>query len=44
MFWILLMKLAGAVVSVGLGAGILARDHGMRAYRLIAAFLFCHAW
>ena len=44
MLWFLLMKLSGAIVSVALGAGILARDHGLRANRLIAAFLFCNAW
>lgn len=40
----LMMKLLAAVVSVALGAGILARDHGLKANRLIAAFLFCNAW
>jgi hypothetical protein len=44
MLWFLLMKFSGAIVSVALGAGILARDHGLRANRLIAAFLFCNAW
>jgi len=39
----LLMKLSAVVVSVALGAGILARDHGLTANRLIAAFLFCNA-
>jgi len=44
MIWLLLLKLSSAVVSIGLGAGILARDHGLKANRLIAAFLFCNAW
>lgn len=44
MVWLLLMKLSGAIVSVALGAGILARDHSLRANKLIAAFLFCNAW
>lgn len=39
-----LSKLFGGVLSVALGAGILARDHGLKANRLIAAFLFCNAW
>ena len=39
----LLVKLSAIVVSVALGAGILARDHGFKANRLIAAFLFCNA-
>ena len=41
---LVLIKLFGAVLSVTLGAGILARDHGLKANRLIAAFLFCNAW
>ena len=44
MLWFLLLKLLTAVVSIGLGAGILARDHGLKINRLIAAFLFCNAW
>jgi signal transduction histidine kinase len=44
MVWLLLMKLTGAVVSVGLAAAILARDHSLRSNRLIAAFLLCNAW
>jgi PAS domain S-box-containing protein len=44
MVWLLLLKLSSAVVSMALGAGILARDHGLKANRLIAAFLFCNAW
>ncbi len=40
----LLAKLMSAIVSVALAAGILARDHGLTANRLIAAFLFCNAW
>ena len=44
MLWLLLLKLSSAIVSVGLGAAILARDHGLKANRLIAAFLFCNAW
>lgn len=44
MVWLLLLKLLSAVVSIGLGAGMLARDHGLKANRLIAAFLFCNAW
>jgi signal transduction histidine kinase len=44
MVWLLLLKLSSAIVSVGLGAGILARDHGLKANRLIAAFLFCNVW
>jgi signal transduction histidine kinase len=39
-----LIKLFSAVLSVTLGAGILARDHGLKSNRLIAAFLFCNAW
>ncbi len=42
--WLLLRRLAAAVVSVGLAAAILARDHGLKANRLIAAFLLCNAW
>ena len=44
MVWLLLLKLSSAAVSIGLGAGILARDHGLNANRLIAGFLFCNAW
>ena len=44
MFWLLLLKLTSATVSIGLGAGILARDHGLKANRLIAGFLFCNTW
>ena len=44
MILFLLLKLASAAISVALGAGILARDHGLKANRLIAAFLFCNAW
>lgn len=44
MILVMLSKLLAAVVCVGLGAGILARDHGLKANRLIAAFLFCNAW
>ena len=44
MVWLLLLKLATAIVSVALGARILARDHGLKIHRLIAAFLFCNAW
>jgi signal transduction histidine kinase len=44
MVWLLLLKLSSAAVSIGLGAGILARDHGLKANRLIAGFLFCNAW
>ena len=40
----LFAKLMSAIVSVALAAGILARDHGLTANRLIAAFLFCNAW
>jgi signal transduction histidine kinase len=39
----LILKLLAAVVSIALGAAILARDHGLKANRLIAAFLFCNA-
>lgn len=39
-----LFKAACAVVSVALAAGLLARDHGLKANRLIAAFLFCNAY
>jgi len=39
-----LFKVLGAVVSVALAAGLLARDHGLTANRLIAAFLFCNAY
>jgi PAS domain S-box-containing protein len=41
---LILSKLVAAIISVALGAGILARDHGLRANRLLAAFLFCNAW
>ena len=41
---LLFLKLSAAVISVALGAGILARDHGLAANRLMAAFLFCNAW
>ena len=44
MVWLLLLKLSTAIVSMALGAGILARDHGLKANQLIAAFLFCNAW
>ena len=44
MGWLLLMKLLGAIVSVGLAGGILARDHSVKANRLIAGFLLCNAW
>ena len=39
-----LIKLSSAVVSIALGSAILARDHGLKANRLIAAFLLCNAW
>lgn len=39
-----LFKALGAVVSVALAAGLLARDHGLKANRLIAAFLLCNGW
>ncbi|MCR9097908.1 MAG: ATP-binding protein [bacterium] len=39
-----LFKAACAVVSVALAAGLLARDHGLKANRLIAAFLLCNAY
>jgi signal transduction histidine kinase len=41
---ILFLKLATAVVSVALAAGLLARDHELTANRLIAAFLLCNAF
>jgi signal transduction histidine kinase len=44
MMGLILSKLVAAIVSVALAAGILARDHGLRANRLIAAFLCCNAW
>ena len=44
MSWLIYLELASAIVSVALGAGIFARDHGLKANRLIAAFLFCNAW
>lgn len=37
------IKLATTAVSVALCAAILARDHALKANRLIAAFLFCNA-
>ncbi|MCP4903448.1 MAG: PAS domain-containing protein [bacterium] len=40
----LMVKLLAVIVSIVLGAGILARDHELKANRLIAAFLFCNAW
>jgi signal transduction histidine kinase len=40
----LLTKLATAIVSVALGAGLLARDHGLKLNRLIAALFFCNGW
>jgi len=39
-----LLKLASAVVSVSLAAGMLARDHELKANRLLAAFLLCNAY
>jgi len=44
MSFAILLKLATTVVSVALGFAILARDHELRANRLIAAFLFCSGW
>ncbi len=44
MTFALLLKLATTIVSVALGFAILARDHELRANRLIAAFLFCSGW
>lgn len=38
------VKLLGAVISIALAAGILARDHMLPAHRLIAAFLLCNTW
>jgi PAS domain S-box-containing protein len=40
----LLIKLATAIVSVALGAGLLARDHGLKLNWLIAALFFCNGW
>ncbi|MBJ19661.1 MAG: hypothetical protein CL933_09590, partial [Deltaproteobacteria bacterium] len=40
----LMVKLLAVIVSIVLGAGILARDHELKTNRLIAAFLFCNAW
>ena len=40
MIWFLLLKMFSAIVSVSLAAGILARDHGLKANRLIAAAWF----
>jgi len=44
MTFVLILKLATTVVSIALGFAILARDHELRANRLIAAFLFCSGW
>ena len=44
MTWLLLLRLGAAAVSVALAAAILARDHGLKPNRLIAALLFCNAW
>ncbi|MFK7895106.1 MAG: ATP-binding protein [Myxococcota bacterium] len=38
------VKILTALVSIGLGAGLLARDHGLKGYRLLAAVMFCNAW
>ena len=40
----MLVKLASAVVSTALAAGLLARDHGLTVNRLIAVFLACNAY
>lgn len=39
-----LLKIFTAIVSIGIGAGLLARDHGLKGYRLLAAVMFCNAW
>ncbi len=44
MIGVALLRILTLVVSVGLAAGLLARDHGLRANRLIAAFLLCNGW
>ena len=44
MTWLLLLRLGAAAVSVALAAAILARDHGLKPNRLIAALLFGNAW
>lgn len=41
---LILFKVLAMILSVALGAGMLARDHGLAANRLIAAFFFCNAW
>ena len=41
---ILALKLLAVIVSTALAGGILARDHGLKANRLIAAFLLCNAY
>lgn len=39
-----LLKVATAVVSVALAAGLLARGHGLKGGRLVAIFLGCNAY
>lgn len=39
-----ILKILTAIISVGIGAGLLARDHGLKGYRLLAAVMFCNAW
>lgn len=43
MIIIILLKLSAIILSVALGAGILARDHALKVNRIIAAFFFCNA-
>ncbi len=38
------LKIVTAMISIGIGAGLLARDHGLKGYRLLAAVMFCNAW
>lgn len=44
MIGVALLRILTASVSVGLAAGLLARDHGLRANRLLAAFLLFNGW
>jgi signal transduction histidine kinase len=44
MMALVVLKLATAILSVGLASGILARDHELAANRLLSTFLFCNAY
>lgn len=44
MSFIVLLKILTAIFSVGICAGLLARDHGLKGYRLLAMLMFCNGW